>query len=127
VILLASVSAYRALTTYDDAEQIAGENTAAALSYAGLTVAVAVVVSRALLGDFEGWGPALHGAAEILVCLLALYPVRQLFVQTLLLNAPLRARGGVLDTAIAERRSTGHAALEAASYVATALAILELA
>ena len=125
--LLGFVSAYRALTTYDDAEQIAGENTAAALSYAGLAIAVAVVVSRALEGDFAGWPAAIHEAASILVCLFAFYPVRQIFVQTLLLHAPLRARGGALDAAIAERRSTGMAALEAASYLATAFAIVELA
>ena len=39
---------FRALTTYDDAEQIAGENLAAALSYSGLLIAVAIVVARAV-------------------------------------------------------------------------------
>jgi hypothetical protein len=53
--------------------------------------------------------------------------VRQLFVQTLLLRAPLTLRGGRLDTAIAVERSEGLGALEAASYVATALSIAHLA
>jgi hypothetical protein len=48
-------------------------------------------------------------------------------VQTILLRGPLHARGGALDVAIAERRSAGMAALEAATYVATALAISQLA
>ena len=37
------VSLFRALTTYDDAEQIHGENLAAALSYGGMAIAVAII------------------------------------------------------------------------------------
>ncbi len=119
---------FRALTTYDDAEQIAGENLAAALSYAGLLIAVAIVVARAVQGDeFTGWEPALKGYGLVLLSLLAFYPVRQLFVQMLLLHAPLSLRGGKLDAAIANERNVGMGALEAATYVATALAIAELA
>jgi uncharacterized membrane protein YjfL (UPF0719 family) len=125
--LLLFVSLFRALTTYDDAEQIHGENVAASVSYAGVAVAIGIVVARAVEGDFEGWRASLEGYGGVLLSLLALWPVRQLFVQTLLLRAPLHVRGGALDAAIAERRSTGTAALEAASYVATALAIYRVA
>jgi uncharacterized membrane protein YjfL (UPF0719 family) len=127
--LIAFVSLFRTLTTYDDAEQIHGENLAAAVSYAGATVAIAIVVARALEGEgeFEGWLVSLRGYGGVLLTLLALWPVRQLFVQTILLRGPLHIRGGALDAAIAERRSTGMAALEAATYVATALAISRLA
>jgi uncharacterized membrane protein YjfL (UPF0719 family) len=125
--LLVFVSLFRALTTYDDAEQIHGENVAASVSYAGVAVAIGIVVARAVEGDFEGWWRSLEGYGGVLLSLLALWPVRQLFVQTLLLRAPLHVRGGALDMAIAERRSTGTAALEAASYVATALAISRVA
>ncbi|MGD0529754.1 MAG: DUF350 domain-containing protein [Polyangiaceae bacterium] len=127
--LLVFVSLFRALTTYDDAEQIHGENVAAALSYAGVAVAIAIVVERALdgEGDFEGWLASLKGYGGVLLSLVALWPIRQLFVQTILLRGPLHARGGALDVAIAERRSAGMAALEAATYVATALAISQLA
>jgi uncharacterized membrane protein YjfL (UPF0719 family) len=125
--LLLFVTLFRALTTYDDADQIHGENLAAAVSYAGVTLAIAIVVSRALEGDFDGWSASLKGYGGVLLTLLALWPVRQLFVQTILLRSPLHARGGALDVAIAQRRSTGMAALEAASYVATALAVTQLA
>jgi uncharacterized membrane protein YjfL (UPF0719 family) len=125
--LLLFVTLFRALTTYDDADQIHGENLAAAMSYAGVAIAIAIVVSRALEGDFEGWLTSLRGYGGVLLSLLALWPVRQIFVQTILLRAPLHARGGALDAAIAERRSTGMAALEATSYVATALAIAQIA
>ena len=118
---------FRALTTYDDAEQIAGENLAAALSYSGLLIAVAIVVARAVEGEFTGWVPAFKGYGLVLVTLLAFYPVRQLFVQMVLLHAPLSLRGGKLDVAIANERNVGMGALEAATYVATALAIAELA
>ena len=45
--------------------------------------------------------------ATVLVSLLAFYPVRQLFVQMVLLHAPLSLRGGKLDTAIANERNVG--------------------
>lgn len=121
------VSLFRALTTYDDAEQIAGENLAAALSYAGVAIAIAIVVARALDGDFAGWGPSLRGYGAVLLAGLALYPVRQLFVQSLLLRGGFSLRGGLLDTGIAVERSEGLGALEAVSYVATALSIARLA
>ena len=121
------VSLFRALTTYDDEEQIAGENLAAALSYAGLAIAVAIIVARATEGDFGGWAVSLRGYGGVLLGILALYPVRQLFVQMLLLRAPLSLRGGPLDEGIAVQRSEAIGALEAATYVATALSIARLA
>ena len=62
----------------------------------------------------------------MLVTLLAFYPVRQLFVQMVLLHAPFAIRGGKLDVAIATERNVGMGALEAATYLATALAIAQL-
>jgi uncharacterized membrane protein YjfL (UPF0719 family) len=121
--LLAFVILFRALTVYDDAEQIKGENLAAALSYAGVSVAVAIVVGRALDGDFVSWGESLKGYGAVLLFLLGLYPVRQILVQMILLGAPFSLRGGRLDTGIAAERNAGLGALEAVSYVATALAI----
>ncbi|AKV01135.1 hypothetical protein AKJ09_07798 [Labilithrix luteola] len=120
------VSLFRALTTYDDAEQIQGENLAAALSYAGLSIAVAIIVGCALDGDFVTWDVSLKGYASILALSLALYPVRQLFVQSLLLGAPLTFRGGRLDTGIGTDRNEGLGALEAATYIATALSVARL-
>jgi uncharacterized membrane protein YjfL (UPF0719 family) len=121
------VSLFRALTTYDDAEQIAGENVAAALSYAGAALAIAIIVARATQGDFTGWSSSLRGYAGVLACAFALYPVRQVFVQMLLLRAPLSLRGGPLDRGISLDRSAGIGALEAVTYVATALSITRLA
>ena len=127
VTLHVFVTLFRALTTYDDAEQIAGENLSAALSYAGAAIAIAIIVARATEGEFTGWASSLKGYAGVLVSVIALYPVRQLFVQMLLLRAPLSLRGGPLDEGIAVQRSEGIGALEAVSYIATALSIVRLA
>jgi len=121
------VSLFRALTTYDDAEQIAGENVAAALSYAGAAIGLAIIIARATEGEFTGWSSSLKGYAGVLASVVALYPVRQVFVQMLLLRSPLKLRGGPLDDGIALQRSEGIAVLEAVTYVATALSITRLA
>jgi uncharacterized membrane protein YjfL (UPF0719 family) len=121
------VSLFRALTTYDDGEQIAGENLAAALSYAGIAIAVSIIIARATEGEFTGWESSLKGYGGVVAAALALYPVRQLFVQMLLLRAPFALRGGPLDEGIDVQRSEGIGALEAATYVATALSISRLA
>ncbi|MDB4945234.1 MAG: hypothetical protein JWP97_4768 [Labilithrix sp.] len=126
IALWAFVTLFRALTTYDDAEQIQGENLAASLSYAGVSIAVAIIVGSALDGDFVSWATSVKGFCSMLLLALALYPVRQVFVQTLLLGAPLRLRGGRLDTGIGIERNHGMGVLEAVSYVATALAVARL-
>ena len=127
VTLHVFVSLFRVLTTYDDAEQIHGENLAAALSYAGVLIAVSIIVARAVEGDFAGWAVSLRGYGGVLLAALALYPVRQLFVQTLLLRAPFTFRGGRLDAGIASERNAAIGTLEAVTYVATALSIARLA
>jgi uncharacterized membrane protein YjfL (UPF0719 family) len=124
---LAVVSLFRALTTYDDAEHVRGGNIAAALSYAGASIAASVVISRALQGDFAGWRASLVGFAQLCAWTLVLYPVRQLVVQGLWLRAAPTARGGAIDDAISQERDVGTAALEATTFVGAALAIVALA
>lgn len=123
----AYVMLFRTLTVYDDAEQIAGENLAAGLSYAGVTVAVAMVLARALTGgDFVGWGPALRGYAGVAMSALLLYPVRQVIIEGLVLGRMPRLRGGALDQAIGVDRNAGLATLEALTYLATAVVLVQL-
>jgi uncharacterized membrane protein YjfL (UPF0719 family) len=125
--LAAFVALFRALTTYDDSEQIQGENLAAALSYAGVSVSVALVLSRALTGgDFAGWTSALAGFGSVAAWALGLYPVRQLLVQGLVLGRAPTLRGGSLDDAIGTERNVGMAVMEALTYLATAVAIVQL-
>jgi uncharacterized membrane protein YjfL (UPF0719 family) len=117
---------YRALTVYSDAEEIAGENAAAALSYAGLAVALAIVIAHAVDGAFLGWRRAFEAYAGALALGFAFYPVRQLVVQSLLLGFPPRLRGRELDRAIGQERRLDVAAIEAGAYVATALIVTGL-
>ena len=127
VTLALYVALFRALTSYDDAEQIQGENLAAALSYAGISVAIALVLARALKGgEFAGWGNALAGYGWVAASALALYPVRQVIVQGLILGRAPTLRGGSLDDAIGADRNAGMAVMEALTYLATAVAIVEL-
>ncbi|NUP10755.1 MAG: DUF350 domain-containing protein [Polyangiaceae bacterium] len=121
------VAAFRMLTTYDDAEQIEGENLAAAISYAGVSLAVATIVARALEGDFVDWPHAIAGFGLLSATAFGLYPVRQLLVQSLVLGGRPSIRGGDLDVAIARDRNVGVAALEATSYIGTAAAVAMLA
>jgi uncharacterized membrane protein YjfL (UPF0719 family) len=120
------VLAFRALTSYDDAEQIEKENFAAALSYAGITIATALIIGRALDGEFQGWAPTLLAYGKSLLFVIALYPVRQILVQAVFLGGGFSFHKGSLDAAVADRKNAGAAALEAASYVATALLVTRL-
>jgi uncharacterized membrane protein YjfL (UPF0719 family) len=120
------VVAFRALTVYGDREEILGENVAAALSYAGATVALGVVIGHAAEGVFEGLAASLRGYAVSLAGSLVLYPVRQLVVGALLSGGGLVLRGGRLDAGIARERNVGLGVLEASAYLAAALAWVRL-
>ncbi|WP_434379591.1 DUF350 domain-containing protein [Melittangium boletus] len=117
---------FRTLTVYDDAEEILGENLAAAFGYAGVTVALSVIIGHAVEGTFVDWGTSLRGYGLALLFALALYPVRQLFVQTLLLGARFSFRGGRLDQGIAVERNLGMGVMEAVSYLAAAFLVTRL-
>lgn len=112
---------FRTLTSYDDAAEIEAGNAAAALSYAGVTVALAVIIGHAAEGSFEGWSASLRGYATALLFCASLYLVRQFVVQTVVCGAPPTLRHGPLDEAIGKHRDLGLAALEAAAYLGCAL------
>jgi uncharacterized membrane protein YjfL (UPF0719 family) len=126
ITLHAFVILFRTVTSYDDAEEIESDNLAAALSYAGITIAVAMIVGRALQGNFVSWGVSLRGYGLALLFNFALYPVRQILVQSVLLGAGFSLWRGRLDIGIMER-NVGMGALEAVSYLATALVVTRLA
>ncbi len=120
------IALFRALTTYDDAAEIRGENVAAALSYAGLSVAVALIVGRAVEGNFAGWWPSLRSYGAALQYVGALYLVRQIIVQLILLRGGFSLRGGALDAGIQKDKSLSMGVLEASAYLAAALAATRL-
>jgi uncharacterized membrane protein YjfL (UPF0719 family) len=120
------VAAYRALTAYDDAEQIAGENQAAAISYAGASIAAAVLIARALEGEFEGLSSSLWGFAEISGLAVLLLVVRQVVVGGVLMKRWPKVRGGALDEAISLQHDNTWAVLDATMAVTTALVLARL-
>ncbi len=126
VSLLLITYLYRFLTKYDDASEIMNGNCAAGLSYAGLMMGVAIVVGQAIRGDFTDYLSSLidYGAALVVIC--AFYPVRQVFVQSLLLGGSLKFYGGRLDEEIARDRNLGAGVIEAATYISTALFAVRL-
>jgi uncharacterized membrane protein YjfL (UPF0719 family) len=121
VALLALSLLFRALTDYADDQEILGENSAAAVSYAGIVVALSVIVGHAADGAFVGWIPALRSFAAFLLWAVLLYPVRQVAVGRLLLGFPLTLRGGPLDHAIACDRDWVVSCVEAIGYLVAAL------
>lgn len=116
------VAIFRAQTTYDDGQEIEGGNMAAAVSYAGLSIAVALFIARALDGDFVSWKASLLGYAWVCAASLMLLPIRQLIIEGLLLGTRPTLRGGALDKKIAWERNVAVAMLESAIYVGAALA-----
>lgn len=121
--LLAFQILHRMLTRYADDEEVQGGNVAAALSNAGLGVALAIIIGHAAEGSFEGWMTSLGRYALALVLAVALYPVRQVLVGKVILGLPISFRGRTLDREIAEKRNAAVGAVEGLTYVATALLV----
>ncbi len=122
--LLGMTYLFRWLTTYDDVQEIASGNVAAGLSLAGLLIALGMVVGQAASGDFTNLGDSLLSFVLSLLVFLVLYPVRQLVVQGLLLGAPVRWRGLLLDNEIAQDKNVAVGFLEAIAYLSTAFFVI---
>lgn len=120
-VLHALAALFRALTTYDDAAEILGGNVAAAISHAGACVALGLVVGHAVHGPWQGFGASLAAFGAALAAALALYPVRQIVVETILLGGRPRLRGGRVDDGVGRGRDAGYAALEAGTFLGVAL------
>jgi uncharacterized membrane protein YjfL (UPF0719 family) len=119
--LLGITYAFRWLTHYDDVQEIASGNIAAALALAGLLIAVGLIVRRALAGDYLGFLPSLGGFLLALVVVVVLYPVRQVVVQWLVLGGPLHWRATMLENEIMHDKNIAVGLMEATAYVTTAL------
>ncbi len=119
--LLGITHVFRWLTNYDDVQEIAAGNTAAAFALAGLLIAVGLVVRRAVSGDYAGLWHSLGGFVLALLLVVILYPVRQVIVQWLLLGGPMHWRASLLDREIAQDKNVAAGLLEATAYVTTAL------
>ena len=119
--LLGITYAFRWLTHYDDVQEIASGNMAAAFALAGLLIAVGLIVRRAVAGDYLGFLPSLGSFLLALVVVVVLYPVRQVVVQWLILGGPIHWRASLLESEIVHDRNVAAGLLEATAYVTTAL------
>jgi uncharacterized membrane protein YjfL (UPF0719 family) len=118
---------FRVITTYADSEEILDNNIAAALSYAGVTVALGIIIAHAAEGDFVSWEKSLSAYGLALAFAAALYPVRQVIVEAIILRAGFSIRGGRLDREIAEGRNVGVGVVEAAAYIGVAIFVVSVA
>jgi uncharacterized membrane protein YjfL (UPF0719 family) len=115
--LLGITYAFRWLTSYDDVQEIAAGNVAAALALTGLLIAVGLIVRWAVAGEYLGFFRSL---GDFLLALV-FYPVRQVIVQWLLLGGAMHWRNSLLDSEIAHDKNVAAGLLEATAYVTSAL------
>ncbi len=122
--LLGMTYLFRWLTSYDDVQEIASGNIAAALALSGLLIAMGIIVGNAASGNFTTLADSIVSFGLGLLVFLIFYPVRQVVVQGLILGGRLSLRAILLDQEIAQDRNTAAGLLEAVSYVSTALFIV---
>jgi uncharacterized membrane protein YjfL (UPF0719 family) len=126
VALIVFTHIFRQLTAYHDAEMIKQGNVAAALGCAGLIIAIGMMVGYATSGTFTGYAEGFRNFGLMLLVILALYPVRQIVVQMLLLGGGFSFRNGRLDREIAQDQNVGAGLLEAIGYIAAALIVTRI-
>jgi len=119
--LLGITYAFRWLTSYDDVQEIAAGNIAAALALMGLLIAVGLIVRRAVSGDYTSFFHSLGSFLLALLLALVFYPVRQVLVQWILLGGPMHWRHSLLDSEITQDKNVAVGLLEATAYVTSAL------
>jgi uncharacterized membrane protein YjfL (UPF0719 family) len=126
VALIVFTHIFRSLTSYNDAESVKSNNVAAALGCAGLIIAIGIMAGYAVAGNFTGYSQGFRDFGLMMLATVALYPVRQIVVQMLLLGGGFSFRNGRLDHEIAQDRNVGAGLLEAVGYIATALIVTRL-
>lgn len=126
VAMIVITHIFRMLTAYDDAALIAQGNVAAALGFAGLLIAIGMMVGYSVAGTFTGYREGFISFGLFLLLTLLFYPVRQIVVQMLILGGGFSLYNGRLDHEIAEDKNVGAGVLEAVGYIATALLITRI-
>jgi uncharacterized membrane protein YjfL (UPF0719 family) len=117
---------FRFLTAYDDVQEILNGNIPAALSYAGLMIAVGLIIGHATAGDFIDYSKSFLDFSKAIIAVVALYPIRQFLVQGLLLGCGFSLYGGELDNEISRDRNINAGIIEAVSYIGAALLIVSV-
>jgi len=126
IALIAFTHIFRSLTSYNDADSVKSNNVAAALGCAGLIISIGIMAGYAVSGNFTGYGQGFRDFGLMMLATIALYPVRQIIVQMLILGGGFSFRNGRLDHEIAQDRNVGAGLLEAIGYIATALVVTRI-
>jgi uncharacterized membrane protein YjfL (UPF0719 family) len=114
--LLLYLLLYEWVTPYDVYAEISEKtNVAAAISFAGATLAAGLILGNAVEGSFSTWKESITEALLYMIPLLALPLVRLLVVNGLLLGF------GSVNREIVEDRNAAAGLVEASAYVGTAL------
>ncbi|GAB4332549.1 MAG: DUF350 domain-containing protein [Calditrichia bacterium] len=116
VLILASF-VYEWITRFNVQEQLEKDNVAVGVAYAGVLLAIGMVVKKGLYGDFYSWYENLLQFAEYALFGLVLIPVVR-WVTDLILVPGVTFKNELVDQ---EKPNVGAAAIEAFSYIAAAL------
>lgn len=118
LVLLANLF-MRFLIPYNVHQEIERDNVAAGISFAGILVAIAILVSYGIYGDFQGWLPHLEKIGIEVVVGIILLPIMRWVVDKILLpNQKLT------DEIIhQEHPNNGAALIEALAYIGSAFLI----
>jgi len=112
---------YEWVTPYDVAQEIGEKaNVAAAISFAGATLAAGLILGNAVEGAFTTWKESVTEALEYMIPVLALPLVRLVVVNGLFLGF------GSVNREVVEDRNVAAGLVEAAAYVGIALFAVQL-
>jgi uncharacterized membrane protein YjfL (UPF0719 family) len=119
--LLLYLVLYEWVTPYDVYQEIVEKtNVAAAISFAGATLAAGLILGNAVEGAFTTWKESLTESLLYMIPVLALPLVRFVVVNGLFLGF------GSVNREVAEERNTAAGLVEAAAYVGIALFAVDL-
>jgi len=117
--IVLTTKVYNWITPYDIHQHIEEDNVAVGLGFAGAIVAIGILISYALMGNFDGWGVSLLSVLTELVIGLIFLPVARYLADKILLPGQ-----DLTDELVnQEKANVGAALIEAFSYIGGAVLI----
>lgn len=118
-VLIIASKIYNAITPFDIHDEIEKDNVAVGVAFAGVLVALGIILRTATAGDFISWPENLSQFAVYVIFGLVLLPVIRLLTDKLLLPGEKLTDELVNQ----EKPNVGAGAIEAFSYIAAALMV----
>ena len=119
LLLLLTAFVYNAILPYEVHDEIEKNNTAAAIGYAGAIIAIAILISYGISGDFTGWGDHFLDIAIDVGLGLLLLPIARWITDWVLLPGE-RLTDEIVNQ---EHPNKGAAIIEAFAYIGGACLI----